>query len=166
MSSSSSVEHPTRRRCVDGHWPVATVSGALDALPCVASRCGAARRRAVVYAKDSRRNLLLSLVYARRSNSEEFTHCKKCKNYRYLECYNNVSIPNLTLTVARLEQFRFRSPELPVGPRWQSACRSDADQCTVGRWTGTLQHGRLDINFVDDGGDLERDTLANWQPVE
>jgi len=32
-----------------------------------------------------------------------------------------------------------------VGPRWQSACLSDADQCTVGRWTGTLEHGRLDI---------------------
>ena len=73
--------------------------------------------------------------------------------------------------------FQIRGPAMPndrspiavrdlgtsAGPRWQSACRSDADQCTVGRWTGSLHWSTAVQTFVDYGGDLERNTLANWQ---
>jgi len=58
---------------------------------------------------------------------------------------------------------QFAISELPVGPRWQSACRSDADQLTV---VGQVHWSTAVETFVDDGGDLERDTLVNWQPVE
>ena len=42
--------------------------------------------------------------------------------------------------------------ELPVGLLAEHMRQSDADKRTVGRWTGTLEHGRID--FVKNGGDL------------